>query len=219
MKRRQTLTFYFSVEGDTEYHYLKWLQNAINRTDKIRYKVKFIIRKDNPLSSVKSITFFEKATVCHLMDFESNDYEHVNKFNNTLALMKKTKNEFKNKIDDYELGYCNYTFELWIILHKKECRKPFSQRGHYLEEINKCYKTNYISLEDFKKENNFKKCLDLLTISDVKSAIKNARIITKHNEKHNKLHTRYSYNYYSDNPSLSIHEIIAKILKLVGIFR
>ena len=40
MARKQTLTYYFSVEGETEKWYLDWLQDQINAASEAKYKVK-----------------------------------------------------------------------------------------------------------------------------------------------------------------------------------
>ena len=39
--RIQTLTYYFSVEGETEKSYLDWLEQQINSQDNTKFKVKF----------------------------------------------------------------------------------------------------------------------------------------------------------------------------------
>ena len=38
-KRKPTNKYYFSVEGETEQWYLKWLQDTINNTEKAACKV------------------------------------------------------------------------------------------------------------------------------------------------------------------------------------
>lgn len=38
-KRKPTNKYYFSVEGETEQWYLKWLQDAINNTEEASCKV------------------------------------------------------------------------------------------------------------------------------------------------------------------------------------
>ena len=39
--RKSTSKYYFSVEGETEQWYLKWLQDVINNTEESAYKVSF----------------------------------------------------------------------------------------------------------------------------------------------------------------------------------
>lgn len=38
--RKENMTYYFSVEGETEKWYLDWLRNCINECDEAKYKVK-----------------------------------------------------------------------------------------------------------------------------------------------------------------------------------
>ena len=56
-KRKPTNKYYFSVEGETEQWYLKWLQDTINNTEKAACKVSIDcpVRK-NPLKHAKSLT-------------------------------------------------------------------------------------------------------------------------------------------------------------------
>ena len=56
-KRKPTNKYYFSVEGETEQWYLKWLQDAINNTEEASCKVSIDcpVRK-NPLKHAKSLT-------------------------------------------------------------------------------------------------------------------------------------------------------------------
>ena len=85
---------------------------------------------------------------------------------------------------------------------------------NYLEPINKAYKEDFQSLDDYKKENNFKKhILEKLTLNDVCSAIKRAKIITNTNKVNYKEQQNKGYRYYKENPSLSICDHIQKILK------
>ena len=40
-KKKATKKYYFSVEGETEQWYLKWLQDTINNTEQAVYRVSF----------------------------------------------------------------------------------------------------------------------------------------------------------------------------------
>ena len=42
-KRKPTNKYYFSVEGETEQWYLKWLQDTINNTEKAACKVSIAV--------------------------------------------------------------------------------------------------------------------------------------------------------------------------------
>lgn len=121
----------------------------------------------------------------------------------------------KLKKIEYQLAYSNFTFELWIILHRSDCFNSLNDRKEYLSHINKVYNKNFQSLKDYKKEENLKKILDELNIDDVINAVKRAKSITEKNsqEKKEKKEEYRGYIFYNENPSLSIHEIIEQILK------
>lgn len=54
----------------------------------------------------------------------------------------------------YVLGYSNFTFELWMILHKYPCNKILADRTQYLEFINKADNENFKSLKNSKTKKN-----------------------------------------------------------------
>jgi len=122
IKRKRTLKYYFSVEGETEYWYLEWLQDQINNSPDAANKVSFNkqIQKD-PLKRAKSLPITEKVEIWHLSDYESSEKVHVKQFTETMDRMAETKNLRKQIA--YKFGYSNFTFDLWMILHKMDCFK------------------------------------------------------------------------------------------------
>ena len=84
----------------------------------------------------------------------------------------------------YTLGYSNLTFDLWMILHRKECNGIFAHKKAYLKEINKAFSKNFISLDKYKEEKNFKNILEnYINLEEVEIAIKNAKKIRESKEK------------------------------------
>ena len=89
----------------------------------------------------------------------------------------------------YTLGYSNLTFDLWMILHRKECNGIFAHKKAYLKEINKAFSKNFISLDKYKEEKNFKNILEnYINLEEVEIAIKNAKKIREAKEKSGKTH-------------------------------
>ena len=88
IKRKRTLKYYFSVEGETEYWYLEWLQDQINNSPDAANKVSFNkqIQKD-PLKRAKSLPITEKVEIWHLSDYESSEEVHVKQFTETMDRM------------------------------------------------------------------------------------------------------------------------------------
>ncbi len=189
--RRENRTYYFSVEGDTEQWYLEWLQRTINAEPTARYTVKLDckIQKD-PVSRVKRMTVVGKTEITH--------------------------NSGKNI--KYHLGYSNFTFELWMILHMNECNGVLTHRQQYLNSLNRAYGENFENLEQYKEEKNFKRILGKLTLEHVKQAVHRSETIMRRNEDlGNRLQQYKGYCYYKENPSLTVWEQIKRILQDCGI--
>lgn len=213
MVKKLNKQYYFSVEGQTEKWYLDWLQSEINKYEPSEYKVNIISKQEkDPASFVKSITKPGKEPITHLCDCEGNSPEDCEVFKAVLDKMKKAGKK-------YCLGYSNYTFELWIILHKKDCNKHFTDRNHYLGEINDVFNTKYKSLDDYKKEENFKRCLQTLSLRDVRTAVDRANKIMETLKRNGGQPVTYKgYEYYMENPSTSVWQSIRQILVDCKIF-
>ncbi len=200
IKRKSTKKFYFSVEGETEKWYLEWLKDKINKSNEATYLVNFDISvQKNPLKRVKSLTITNKTEIWHLSDYESDEDMHVKMFSETMDNMKKAENLGKNI--KYKFGYTNLTFDLWIILHKTKCTTQFSDRKQYIKTINKAYCAKFEDMHQFKHEDNFKECLDQLSLENVKTAIINAKDIMQDNKR-----VYIAYNLIKD--SIFIEKIL-----------
>lgn len=210
--RKQNRTYYFSVEGDTEKWYLDWLQGIINGSPTAKYTVKLDSKiQKNPLARAKRLTILKKTEILHLFDRESETPEHVNQFGKTLEQMKEAQNIGKNI--EYKLGYSNFTFELWIILHKTDCYGTLTHRKQYLAPLNRAFNESFLNLDQYKQEHNFKRVLQKLSLEDVQQAIYRSKKIMQHNATAGYILQQYKgYSYYKENPSLSIWEVIEKIL-------
>lgn len=212
-KLKQTKKHYFSVEGETEEWYLKWLQNLINGTPESTYKVSFDCKVEkNPYKRAKSLNVIGKIDIYHLSDYESDDEAHAREFRETMDNMKKARESGKQI--NYIFGYTNLTFDLWIILHKSNCNGSLAHRRLYLQPINRTFDENFEDMDEYKHENNFKRILGQLTLSNVKDAVDRAKQIMRRNEENGYvLHEYKGYRYYKENPSLAIWEAIEKVLE------
>ena len=130
--RKQTLTYYFSVEGETEKWYLDWLEEQINLQDEAKFKVKIKaeVQKD-PVSYAKKLTVQRRTIVWHLSDIEGSTQTHIQSIENTLGRLKDAKN--LGKAITYNWGYSNLSFDLWMILHKQNCNAEQTDVGRYSE--------------------------------------------------------------------------------------
>lgn len=209
MNKKEIQVYYFSVEGETEKWYLEWLQKTINSYNYAKYHVRFNIKVEkNPKKRAKQLSMANVKEILHVFDFEDNNNEK--NFKNTLIAMNEAA---KIRRINYQLGYSNYTFELWIILHKMCFNSSLNHRNQYLKYINQLYHYNFESMAKYKDEKNFKNLLAQLSISDVKQAINNANKIMNNNHYNHHLQKYKNYEYYRENPSLNFHEYIQKIFE------
>lgn len=212
--RKETRKYYFSVEGETERWYLQWLQNTINSDPDTKYTVKLDcpIQKD-PLKRAKSLVVLGKTEITHIFDYESEEPVHVQQFKTALDRMKEAQSTRVGKNIIYRLGYSNFTFELWMVLHKADCNGLLAHRNQYLTPINKVFAETFENLNQYKHEDNFKRVLSKLTLDDVRESIRRAKAIMHRNHENGLiLHHYKGYSYYTENPSLSIWEAVEKIL-------
>lgn len=215
--RKETRKYYFSVEGETEKWYLEWLQKTISSDSRSKYNVKFDFKIErDPVSRLKNLSPIGNIEITHIFDMESEATDHEEGFRSTLERMKEAQRLGKNIV--YKLGYSNLTFELWMILHKADCNGGKTNCKKYIPDLNNAYGEKFKDLQEYKNEDNFKKrILQNLTIEDVISAVKRSQAIMKVNEEICKLKNHEGYEYYKENPSLTVWEIIDKILRECGI--
>ena len=213
-KMKTKRKYYFTVEGETERWYLQWLMKQINNQVTAKHTVSMdcSIQK-NPLKRVKSMIVTKKTEITHICDYESDEEVHATQFQKTLDAMRES--ELLGKQIKYKLGYSNFTFELWMILHKMDCNSLFTHRRNYLTPINRAYNENFENLDQYKHEANFKRVLNKIALPDVRNAITRSKSIIKKNEENGYiLHEYKGYKYYKENPSLAVWEAIEKILNV-----
>lgn len=163
-----------------------------------------------PTRYAKTLANITEEEVYHLCDYESDSEDDVKKFHKILDDMKEVS-KINNSLK-YKLGYSNFTFELWIILHKKDLKGPLTDKKQYLKYINEIFDEDFKSLDEYKEEKNFKRVVEQITLEDIINAIKRAEKIRDHNEEYNKQIKYGKYIYYKENPDLEINESIEKIL-------
>ena len=144
-KKKTTKKYYFSVEGETEQWYLKWLQDTINNTEQAVYRVSIDcpVRKD-PVKHAKCLNVTQKVEVYHFFDYESDEQTHVNAFMSAMDNMKKA--EKIGKQITYKSGYSNFTFDLWIVLHMADSNASYAHRKQYLVPINCAFGEKFASM-------------------------------------------------------------------------
>jgi len=214
--------YHFSVEGYNEKWYLEHLKKLINTSAQKNYSVDFDIKIDkSPKSRMKSLTKpvfgHGKIQVYHFADYESNEKNHQQQFHSILDELKEIKQKHSNY--KFHLGYSNFAFELWLLLHKNYNFAPMSHRKDYIAPINEAYETNFIRMKDNKRKKPFDNLLTKINLQDVKNAINRAENIRPSLEKNGNTSVEYKgFRYFRENPDLTIHECIKKILEDCGLF-
>jgi len=214
-KRKITRKYYFSVDGETELWYFKWLEKQINNSGAI-YRVSFNCKKKDPLKYAKNLTITQPTEVTHVFDYESHEQVHSTHFKTTLERMREAGR--LGKSISYKSGYSNFAFELWIVLHKSDCFGSLVHRSKYLTAINRAFNEHFENLDQYKHESNFLRVLKKLHLQDVKDAVLRAKAITNRNKEYGYSLMNYKgYLYYRENPSLSIWESVSNILSDCGL--
>lgn len=215
-KRYQNSTYSLTVEGQCEklyFEHLKLLINACpNKKKNCVYKPEIRV-KANPSSHAKGFAFL-KIPFFHIQDIEDHNEEFQRK--KFEELLKDIKDA--NQLVDYQLGYSNLTFDLWICLHKKNITVSRGHRKEYVHDVNSAFNKKYSNIDEYKREKEFKAILSTITLDDVKAAIERAKIIRLNNQIglsniSNQRKTTYcGFEYYCENPDLNIQEIVEKII-------
>ncbi len=217
---KKTNSYFLSVEGDNEKWYFDYLEKLINKSD-AKFFVKLISKVDkSPMSRKKSIKIpvygNQKIPVFHICDYESNEPEHVAQFCSVIDELKEIKINYKTY--NYRLGYSNFAFELWLIMHKRAGFIPVTDRSRYVTQINNLYGTNFTRIKDNKDKVTFHHLLEQITLEDVKNAVINSRKIREEQQRLGNRMVEYKgFSYYRDNPDLTIHECVEIVLKECGV--
>lgn len=187
MIMKESLSYNIYVEGEVcEKLYFQHLATLINNCDYATKKVKFFIKeKISPISFYKSrINIYAQKIngkkndgiqYLHVQDIECYDTDK-DKFLKLLDELNEVQKRYKI---DYQLGYTNYTFDLWIILHKMTLNNSLEHRKKYIDYINKAYGTKYTNMDDYKRASEFKNTLKMITLDDVKLAIERGKKLEK----------------------------------------
>ena len=225
MNKKESRTFYMSVEGiNCETLYFTHLAKLINESGSNKYNLKVNPKVASPMAYAKRMSGKipdkkggKNLPYIHIQDIEDyySDY-HRKMFYGIIDEMLKAEKEFGMT---YQLGYSNYTFELWMLLHVADMTHSVQERHAYLAPINRWFKKKYIHIDQFKASDEFQGVLnEYITLDSVKQAIKRAeRIVQMNNDEHKKKENYHGFTFYHDNPDISVHEVIRLIFNVCGI--
>ena len=82
----------------------------------------------------------------YIFTVEGESLNDIKRFHDVISELKEAKTQKKIP---YQLGYSNFSFELWMVLHKTSCMQLLADKTCYLSLINKAYGTKFQSLRDY----------------------------------------------------------------------
>ena len=224
---KESRRFWISVEGENcERLYFEHLAALINGCDACTYKASIKPLKASPYSFAKRNSYKlrdrkssgSSIPYIHVQDIE--DYYHPTqrrRFLDVIDEMRKAESEFGI---DYELGYSNYTFELWMLLHVADMGYSVPNRHAYLEPVNRWFRKDYRSLDAFKARDEFQSVLtEFVTIDSVKKAIVRAKRLDRDalENPERKLENYRNFKFYQDNPHTTVHGAVEMIFDVCGV--
>ena len=117
----------------------------------------------------------------------------------------------ENKI---ELGYSNYSFDLWLLLHKEDYFAVVPNQKEYEDELRRVY--GLPAEESIKRGRKVERILEQIEWPDIKTAIERAEKIAIDNEGRQENITAGN-NIYYDNPDTQMHVLLKFLFKKVGV--
>lgn len=226
MVKKESRQFNISVEGvNCETMYFVHLAKLINNSGRNNYNLKVNPKKMTPMEYAKRNAYRpvdnkkngENLPYFHIQDIEDyyDDFQRK-KFFGIIKEMRTAEKEFGIT---YELGYSNYTFELWMLLHVADVFHFVQHRRNYLSLINRHFNKNYSVLDDFKQREEFSSILDeFITLDSIKDAISRAERILEINDNLNKVKEEYGkFAFCRDNPDISVHKVVRTIFDVRGV--
>lgn len=117
----------------------------------------------------------------------------------------------ENKI---ELGYTNYCFDLWMILHKEDYFEVVENQDAYAEKLRQVY--GLATNANIKKEKRVTEIVNQIELSDIKNAIQRGKKISEDNQSKEANITPKNNKYYN-NPDTQMHELLQFLFAKVGI--
>ena len=204
--------YYLSLEGESELLYFKRLEALIHAAPERRYEAVFdCVVNHSPGRSFKRLR--QKALshgetipeIWHIRDMEERDNPA---FYRALRELKQT---------GMRLCYSNYTFELWLLLHRCRMAEALSDKRNYLKYINRLFGTYYGTLHEYKEKQNQQKLLDRITLEDVRTAVVNAESIMHEKEQRQQALEFCGFRYYPENPATTVQVFVRQLLTDCGL--
>lgn len=112
------------------------------------------------------------------------------------------------------LGYTNYCFDLWLILHKEDYFNSVDSQDDYARELRRAYGLRRDA--NIKKKEQVDLILNQIDLECIKAAIARADFITSRNRQEEANITLQNHEYYN-NPDTKMNNLLKTIFKKVGV--
>lgn len=112
------------------------------------------------------------------------------------------------------LGYTNYCFDLWLLLHKEDYFNVVSSQDDYAQELRSVYGLDKEA--NIKKARQMERILKQISVTDIKAAILRAERMASDNLQKAVNKTSQGRDYY-DNPDTQVHNLLKWLFVQVGV--
>lgn len=197
-------SYYCACEGQQEEMYLKHIERLLKKPQEL--VVTFNTTQGSAERLKKTYTEYDNAA---LFDYDFKDIEFRQNINICEQLQRKSRK--RNGKNIYH-AYSNVNFDLWLILHKEDFKRPVTSNDAYVADVRRIYKLD--SEADIKKKAVIERILGNVSLGDVKDAIRRAEQI-KARKLESDCFMVGSVACY-DNPDFSLHEFLKIVLKDCG---
>lgn len=196
-------TYRCIVEGQQEDIYLHHLATLLTEFPNI--VVKFNTSEGNAYELTKSYVEYDSAC---LFDYDFNKTEF--EMNLAICAQLDRTNQKNNKKQSARVfhAYSNVCFDLWLLLHKKDWFSPVLSNDAYVKDVIELY--NLPKDSDIKEKKVMKRIVSQISLLDIRCAIDRAKRICERKIAEDAICID-TIKYY-DNPDLSIHSFVEKVL-------
>lgn len=130
------------------------------------------------------------------------------------CVVERTIEKSIGKENKIELGYSNYSFDLWLILHKEDYFEVVQNQNDYADKLRQVY--GFSADTKIKKQEIVRKMMDQIELSDIKIAIQRGKKISKDNQDKVQNKTPEGNGYYN-NPDTQMHILLQFLFAKIGI--
>lgn len=201
---RYRKTVFCVVEGQQEELYLKHLEALISDFPSRTIRFNIVVGNADRLDR----NDIEYDSVC-LFDHDMKEPAFARNLDKCNELNRKWGRKSKKDRRKVFHAYSNVCFDLWLLLHKKDFRKPTNTPDGYIKELKKAYGLPIES--DVKSRETILAMLNQITLDDVYSAISRANSIKASKLSSDTKRTPKGAEFY-DNPDMSIQTFLMELL-------